>query len=793
MKAFILILACNFIGLLAVAQNSIIEGKILTEKGSIAQNVSVQLDKNIAIIVDKEGKYRFDNVTSGEHTVKVSHMSFIPKSTRVSLKDNEVKTLDFIIESKSNQILEVVIEGRKGFVDHNLSNSLRVQTPILEFAQNVQVVNSELLAKQQVFNLSDGLFRNVSGVSRETHWSDMYVNIHMRGSQIQAFRNGMNIVASYWGPLSEDMATVERVEFLKGPAGFMMSSGDPAGIYNVVTKKPTGENKGEVTFSVGSYELYRSSLDLDGKLSKDGRLLYRLNVAGTSKASFRANEDNKRFVIAPVLSYQWNESTRATLEYTYQKAKMTDVGSPYVMSPFGYKTLPRETTFSAPGLEPFDIDEHNTSLFIEHKLNENWKLTSQGTYINYNQLGASSWPQDIFTNGTLLRKSDIWDAKSTVLIGQIFLNGNIRTGLLEHKILAGLDLGQKKYFADWNQSIVLDSLNGGEFDPKSPDYSYDNGYTLFDRDLPLELRASKGGGTINSSYSSLYVQDELGMLENKLRLTLGARFTSMTMATWGGAPITSKKVTPRLGISYSIEKHTSLYGLYDQAFLPQRAGALHDGGKIKPITGNNMEIGVKRDWVDGKWNTSISWYQITKNHEITSYGPDTDMVAEIGQKKIKGLEFDLKGELFKGLNLVANYGYTDGKVSKINPGVELFYVGQRLEGADRHIINAWFDYELQRGMLKGFSLNLGAYSNIDRSTAFYSKDYPQQNIEDYLRIDGGLGYHKNKFSVLLNVQNLADKYLLEGGSYYTDYFSTAVYSWQSGAPRNYKLTVGYKF
>jgi hypothetical protein len=82
MKAFILILACNFIGLLAVAQNSIIEGKILTEKGSIAQNVSVQLDKNIAIIVDKEGKYRFDNVTSGEHTVKVSHMSFIPKSTR---------------------------------------------------------------------------------------------------------------------------------------------------------------------------------------------------------------------------------------------------------------------------------------------------------------------------------------------------------------------------------------------------------------------------------------------------------------------------------------------------------------------------------------------------------------------------------------------------------------------------------------------------------------------------------------------------------------------------------------
>ncbi|KAF5279852.1 hypothetical protein FQR65_LT15214 [Abscondita terminalis] len=70
----------------------------------------------------------------------------------------------------------------------------------------------------------------------------------MRGSQIQAFRNGMNVVSSFWSPLSEDMSTVERIEFVKGPAGFMMSSGDPAGIYNVVTKKPTAENKGEVDY-----------------------------------------------------------------------------------------------------------------------------------------------------------------------------------------------------------------------------------------------------------------------------------------------------------------------------------------------------------------------------------------------------------------------------------------------------------------------------------------------------------------------------------------------------------------
>ena len=123
----------------------------------------------------------------------------------------------------------------------------------------------------------DGLIKNVSGAVRLEHWGDLYTNIQMRGSQIQAFRNGFNVVASYWGPLTEDMSFVDRVEFVKGPAGFMLGTGDPSGLYNVVTKKPTGENKGEVSFTAGSYDFYRGAVDIDRKLTSDGKLLFRLN------------------------------------------------------------------------------------------------------------------------------------------------------------------------------------------------------------------------------------------------------------------------------------------------------------------------------------------------------------------------------------------------------------------------------------------------------------------------------------------------------------------------------------
>lgn len=774
------------------AQTGIIKGTIHTQNNRPAKNVVVKLNGSKEKEVDSLGRYEFHNLDAKSYEVTVKHISFASQVSTIHLKAGETRILDFILEDDKKTIQEVLVSAKKPIVEHQLSNSLRVQVPLLELSQNVQTINSEVIAKQQAFNLSDGVFRNISGVSRQTHWNDMYVNIHMRGSQIQAFRNGMNIVSSFWSPLSEDMATVERIEFVKGPAGFMMSSGDPAGIYNVVTKKPTGIQHAEVTISLGSFENYRSTLDLDGNLSKDGKLLYRLNIAGSSKASFRPNEDNKRLVIAPVLSYKLNNKTIATFEYTYQKAKMTDVGSGYVMSPNGFKSLPRETTFIQKGTQPFNVDEHSTFLTIEHQLSSSWKFTAQGSYFNYNQTGASSWPKDIFPDGKVIRKSDIWDAKSTMVLAQAFLNGDFETGSVRHSVLAGIDLGSKDYIADWNQSIVLDSLNGGEFDPKNPVYGFDFGPQSFDRSLSLEERAARGGGSMNTKYSSVYVQDQLGFFDNKLRLTLAARYTSMAVGTWGGTPIKNDKITPRVGVSYSIVKNTSVYGLLDQTFLPQQ-GILFDGSKVKPITGNNYELGLKRDWFGGKWNSTLSFYQITKNHEITSYGPDPKMSVEVGQKKIKGIEFDLRGEITKGLNLIANYAYTDGKVSKVNEGVDQFFVGQILDGADKHIANLWMDYEISQGKAKGLAFQFGGYSNIDRATEYYSQEFKERNIEDYFRFDAGMGYRRDKFSINLNVQNLFDKYLIDGGSFYTDYFNTAVYSWQAGAPRNYRLSFSYKF
>src|SRR5690606_708434 len=115
-----------------------------------------------------------------------------------------------------------------------------------------------------ITQFDQGVIRNVSGATKLEHWAD-YTRINMRGSRASEFRNGMN-VTSTWGPLTADMSVVDHIEFVKGPAGFMMSNGEPSGIFNIVTKKPTGVTQGEVSMMLGSYDFYRGAIDLDGKL-----------------------------------------------------------------------------------------------------------------------------------------------------------------------------------------------------------------------------------------------------------------------------------------------------------------------------------------------------------------------------------------------------------------------------------------------------------------------------------------------------------------------------------------------
>lgn len=773
--------------------NGSISGTVKTADGDPAEFVNVILKgTKKGAIVDKQGKFLIRNITPGSYTLLASFTGLKSQEQTVEVKENETATVDLVLTESSKELEQVVVTSYSNkYNQKNPSSSLRLQGPILEAPQNIQVVTKDVLKDQQVISMSDGLIRNVSGLTRLEHWGDMYTNITARGSQIQAFRNGFNVVSSFWGPLTEDMSFVENIEFVKGPAGFMLSSGDPSGLYNVVTKKPTGQTKGEASFTVGSFNLYRTTLDLDGKLSKDGRLLYRLNLAAQNKKSHRPNEYNDRYVIAPVISYQVDDKTKLTFEYNYQRANMSNVGSFYIFSPDGYANLPVDFTMMPAGVPGTKINDHSFYGTVQHDIGRNWKLTAQLSHFIYNQKGSSAWPSVVNADGTIIRSISIWDAKSKMTLGQAFVNGEVYIGTVRHRILAGLDLGNKEYMADWSQYHDLDSV-GAEFDPKNPWLGVPvTGYPNFDRSKPLEERAQAAGGLMGSSYTSVYLQDELGFFDNSLRLTLAGRFTNLKQDAWGAPADKAKRVTPRIGLSYSVDKSFSVYALYDQAFIPQ-SGRISNGDKVQPITGNNMEVGLKKEWFGGKWNTGLSVYRILKNNELTAdpaSPPASGLSIELGQKRSQGIEFDLRGTLVKGLSLIANYALTDSKVIKVSDGVTAVKKGDIVPGYAKHTANAWLTYKLQSGLLKGLGANIGGTFLGDRATYWEPSPDPDQKLKDYFKLDAGLFWENEKIRVNLNMYNVANEYLY-GGDYYS---FLGAYNWQTEAPRNLRLGFAYKF
>lgn len=777
-----------------------VNGKISLSGNEPAPGVSIVLKgTRYSAVTNDNGQYEIKNVKPGSYTISIRAVGIHAVENTIVVTAKQTTTKNFALSESQEDLDEVVITKNK-YKQDKPSLSLRLQTPVLEIPQNVQIVSGQTLKDQQITSMSDGVIRNVSGAVRLEHWGDLYTNITMRGSQIQAFRNGFNVVSSFWGPLTEDMSFVDHIEFVKGPAGFMLSSGDPSGLYNVVTKKPTGITKGEVTAIGGSYDFYRVSLDLDGKLDKKGKLLYRFNGAAQNKGSHRAYEHNNRYVIAPVISYQIDDKTKISAEYNFQYANMTEVGSYYVFGPVsgGYATLPVGFTMTQPGLPDTNIQDHSGYLTFEHKFDDNWKLTAQTSYFKYIQQGYSSWPgvvgpgdvdrdfngipEGTIGEGDIIRNVGIWDAESNMYLGQIFVNGKFNTGSVTHKVLGGVDLGNKDYMADWGQSHDLDTVDN-PFNVYNPNYGTpSNGLPNFDHETPLSKRA---GGRMSSEYAAGYIQDELGFFENKLRLTLAARYTWINQSAWGDTQEDSH-ITPRVGLSFSIDPSTAIYGLYDQAFTPQ-SGITQNGDPIKPLTGSNIEFGIKRDWFDGSWSTTLAAYRILKENELTSdpnNKPNEVYKVILGKKRAEGVEFDVRGKLFDGLNLIANYAFTESIV--LDSNVSSIREGSVVPGYAKHTANAWLNYTVQGGALKGFGASIGGSFLAGRQTDTWSEGL--EKLPNYFRLDGGLSYETGKFKVTGNVFNILDKYLYSG-SYYQ---WLNAYYWQTEQPINFRIGVTYK-
>ncbi|QXD14077.1 TonB-dependent receptor [Rhodocaloribacter litoris] len=752
-----------------------IRGHVVSADGRPVELINIGLrGTRLGTTTDSTGAFELRGVPPGAYELVVSFVGLETRTVPVVVQAGQVTVLPTITLRETIATLdEITVADRTDtYRVSRASASLRLMTPLLELPQNIQVVTADLLADQQILNMREGVVRNVSGASEAEHWAQ-FTRVHMRGARIPAFRNGMN-VASNWGPLSEDAALIERIEFVKGPAGFMMANGEPAGFYNVVTKKPTGQTRRAVDVTVGSFNLYRTTLDLDGRVDRSGRLLYRLNLVAQQNESFIKHDFQHRYAVAPVLTYRFDERTALTAEYTYQQARLLSPGSVYQFSANGFEVgaVPEDFTAADPSIDPTVIDDHNAFVTLTHRFSDAWRLTAQLAYFDYRVNGSFLWVASLTEDGDMQRSYGLWDSHLENRLGQIYLNGEFATGAVSHRLLAGLDLADKDYLAEFGQYGILGA--DVPFNIYHPTYGLPaESIPQFDQTQSLRNRANY---TIAQSHTALYVQDEARFLKDRIRLTLAGRFTDSR-----DNDVHEQVFTPRLGLSVSPVAGTSLYGLYDQAYLPQ-AGAGADGTPFRPIRGHNLEAGLKHDWLGGQWTSTLAVYRIRKTNVLTADPENPNFSIQLGETQTQGVEVDLRGSLAPGLDLVLNYALTDATITK---DTDASRIGDRFGGA-RHITNGWLSYRLRHGALRGLGLGLGYRWQLDR-TSNWAAAGSQERLPNYFRLDGAISWQNERFSAALNLGNLLDATLYTGTRWGN------VYYWQLEPPRTFRLRVGYRF
>ncbi len=772
----------------AQAQTGSLTGKITDQRNNPLANVNVALSNtSLGASSNYSGEYQIKNLAPGSYTLTFSMVGYGTQTKSITINANQTTNVPTVVMvERQEQLNEVVVEGHQNkYIENKPSTSLRLKTELVKLPQNVQVISSELLKDQQVTTIMDGLTRNVSGVTMLEHWGQ-FARINMRGFRLPAFRNGVNVQDS-WGPLAEDMNTVERIEFVKGPAGFMMSAGEPGGFYNVVTKKPTEQFVANASFSAGSFDFYRGTVDVGGKASSNGKLLYRFNAMYQTTDSHRGNEKTDRFGIAPALTYKFSDKTSITAEMNLQDAE-SYLGSAYIFAPVedGYGSLPRDFNFVDTNYPKTDIQEVTFFLNAKHEFSDNWSVEGQLAYLRYDQVGNSAWVYDpdgpdgplssINENGDAYRSISQWDALSVGKYAQLYINGAFKTGSVSHKILGGLDFSEKAYWADFSVTLPVDTET--PFNIYNPVYGVD--FPQFDRSQNVQYR--NGGQPYSANtLRGYYLQDEIGFLEDKIRLTLAGRYTNLYTQ---GKTENDDVITPRVGLSIDLLPDLTVYGLYDQSFLPQ-AGLSSDLEPLNdPVDANDIEGGIKKAFFGGRLRTSLGAFQITKENILTNDPENPNYSIYLGEVQSKGIEFDLQGQVTPELNVVLNYANTKVEVTKdTNPD----RVGTRVAGHAKHVTNGWLNYNFaQTSALNGFGVSLGYQYQVDRSTWAWAADN-QSDLPDYFRLDGALSWKNNNFRVQLNINNILDEYLYSGANY-----GSYLY-WQSEPGINGRITVAYTF
>ena len=259
-----------------------------------------------------------------------------------------------------------------------------------------------------------------------------------------------------------------------------------------------------------------------------------------------------------------------------------------------------------------------------------------------------------------------------------------------------------------------------------------------------------------NKFSGVALSDTLGFFDDRLLLTLGARWQRVKVDDWnngvkGRTGYDEEKVSPSGGLLFKATDKLSLYANYMEGLSQGKVApstSVNDDEIFPPFISRQVEVGAKYD--AGAFAVTAAVFRIKQPAYETN--AVTQVFGPNGKRQNTGAELSVFGEPLKGVRLLGGVMYIDSELQKTTNGT---YDGNRAPATPKYNVNLGAEWDVPT--LEGLTLtSRGIYSSsqyLDQSNV--------KEIDAWNRIDVGARYafkvDDKHITLRANVENVADK------------------------------------
>ncbi|WP_035360550.1 TonB-dependent siderophore receptor [Achromobacter insuavis] len=653
-----------------------------------------------------------------------------------------------------------------------------------DIPQSVSVVTRQRLDEQNLTSVYDAL-ENTTGVTlQQSPQGGKYIYSRgFEGSVIQY--DGVPLERGFYGRASNysgGTAMYDRVEVLRGAAGLLQGSGSPGGAVNLVRKRPLAEDRFMVETKAGSWDRYGLQVDGSGALNADGSLRGRALIERQDNHSFIDRVHLKNTTFYGTIEYDFTPHTQLNLGYSYEDLR----GRPSISGLPRYSDgedidFKRSTSYGA------DWNRQQTSnqgfyADFTHAFNDDWRFKVTGAYVQekqYLKYTASSRAVNPATQMAMVSVArTVADLDASGMDAN--LTGKFRAFGRTHEVVVGANYAHTKIDTSYSYLTNYATFNAFQFNPGLPEPT------------TAALRASTDEVRLGTSRELGFYGATRLQLTDPLKLVLGGRFSRSnriwtTDTTTAGVLANGQTVqanthfTPYAGLILDLSPQWTTYVSYTDIFKPQ-SEVNAAGQSLKPIVGENYELGLKGELLDGRINTAFAIFRIDQSNraqvDFSSSPTCADnyyCYTDAGKVRSQGFDAEINGEVTRGWNVYAGYTFNTTRYLK-----DVSSEGQAFAWhTPKHIFRLWSTYQLP-GDLSAFTVGGGVNVQSGQSRqigALTAKASGRAVWNAYAK------YQINRnWAATLNLNNIFDK------TYYSA-IGNMVNGVHYGDPRNAMLTL----